>query len=205
MVAKKKKSAGSSSSRLVRSLIIIVVVAVLIGVSAKVTMESLNRKMGLETNEVSQPVDTVVTEESQEVAVMPDFDPASAIGTGSAIWAPDWKSTPCSLYISEESEAIFDSLQQSPQPDSRNTELQLLVELWAGYSGFEQMEIERVWVFASGDTCFIDLPRSADWQGVRKTIESRFISYSILFPFVAGEILEGFEEGIPVAGVPSVR
>ena len=205
MVAKNKKSTGSGSPRLVRSLIIIAVAAVLMGVTAKVTMETLNRKMGLETNEVSQPADTVVTEESQEIAVMPDFDPASAIGTGSAVWAPDWKITPCSLYISEESEAIFDSLQQSPQPDSRNTELQLLVELWAGYSGFEQTEIERVWVFASGDTCFIDLPRSADWQGIRKTIEKRFISYSVLFPFVAGEILEGYEEGIPVAGVPSIR
>ncbi len=205
MVAKKKKSAGPGSSRLVRSLIIVAVAALLMGVTAKVTMDTLNRKMGLETDETSQSADTTLTEENLEVAVMPEFDPTTVTGTGSAIWAPDWKTTPCSLYISEGSEAIFDSLQQSPSPASRNTELQLLVELWAGYSGFEAIEIERVWVFASGDTCFIDLPRSADWQGVRKTIESRFISYTVLYPFVAGEMLEGFEEGIPVAGVPSIR
>ena len=67
------------------------------------------------------------------------------------------------------------------------------------------MELERIWIFASGDTCFVDLPRSADWQGIVRTIESRFVSYTILFPFVAGEIVEGMEDGISVRGIASTR
>lgn len=190
---------------MVRSFIIIAVMAVLMGVSAKMAMDSLNKKMGLEPDENLQSADTLLIEENLEAVTMPEFDPVQAAETGSSVWAPDWKITPCSLFVTAESDAILDSLPESPGPASRNTELQLLIELWADYSGFEPLEIERVWVFASGDTCFVDLPGSCDWQGIVRTIESRFISYTVLFPFIAGEILEGFEEGIPVRGMPAVR
>ncbi len=188
---------------MVRSLIIVAVLAVLMGVSARMVMDSLNKKMGLEPNEVIQHSDTVRTEENMETVAMPEFDPAQAMETGSSVWAPGWKTTPCSLFVTAESDAIIDSLPESPEPAFRNTELQLLIEMWADHSGFSPVEIERVWVFASGDTCFVDLPRSGDWQGIVRTIEGRFISYTVLFPFVAGEILEGLEEGISVRGVPS--
>lgn len=205
MPVKKKKNAGLEPSRIVRSFIIVVVVAVLMGVSAKMVMNSLNKKMGLETEESVTTADTLAIEENQEAVVMPEFVTTPALETGSSVWAPDWKNTPCSIFVSENSDAILDSLQESPGLDSRNTELQLLIELWADCSGFEPIEIERIWVFASGDTCFVDLPKPGDWQGIVRTIEGRFISYTVLFPFVAGEILEGFEEGIPVRGVPSSR
>lgn len=175
------------------------------GFFAKMAMDMVNKKMGLEYDEEPQLSDTTLTEENMAAVIMPDFDPVPAMEIGSSVWAPDWKTTPCSLYVTAESDAILDSLQESPDPASRNTELQLLIELWADHSGFEPVEIERIWVFASGDTCFVDLPRSGDWQGIVRTIESRFISYTVLYPFVAGEILEGFEEGIPVRGVPSSR
>ncbi|MCK5034652.1 MAG: hypothetical protein KAS73_02085 [Candidatus Sabulitectum sp.] len=205
MPVKKKKNAGLEPSRIVRSFVIVVVVAVLMGVSAKMVMNSLNKKMGLETEEIVSTSDTLVNEENMEAVVMPEFTSTPVLETGSSAWAPDWKTTPCSIFVSENSDAILDSLQESPGMGSRNTELQLLVEMWADYSGFEPVEIERIWVFASGDTCFVDLPRSGDWQGIVRTIEGRFISYTVLFPFVAGEILEGFEEGLPVRGVPSSR
>jgi len=200
-----RKSKGSGSSRVVRSLVIVVVLAVFMGVTAKLAMGVLNRKMGLESEETTEPADTVLTEQNTEAVAMPEFDPDMAVETGISVWAPDWKSTPCSLFVTSESDAVLDSLPQSPGPESRNTELQLLVELWADYSGFEPMEIERVWAFASGDTCFIDLPRQADWQGVVNTIEGRFISFAVMFPFVAGELVEGYEDGIPVQGIPSYQ
>lgn len=205
MPAKKKKSTGPTSSRIVRSFVIVAVIAIFMGFFAKMAMDMVNKKMGLESDEEPQLSDTTLTEENMAAVIMPDFDPVPAMEIGSSVWAPDWKTTPCSLYVTAESDAILDSLQESPDPASRNTELQLLIELWADHSGFSPVEIERVWVFASGDTCFVDLPRSGDWQGIVRTIESRFISYTVLYPFVAGEILEGFEEGIPVRGVPSSR
>ncbi|RKZ03165.1 hypothetical protein DRQ21_06475 [Candidatus Fermentibacteria bacterium] len=205
MSAVKRKSNGPVSSRVVRSLVIVVILAVLAGVTAKLAMGVLNRKMGLESAGTTEPADTVLTEQNMETVAMPEFDPDMAMETGLSVWAPDWKSTPCSLFVTSESDAVLDSLPQSPGPESRNTELQLLIELWADCSGFEPLEIERVWAFASGDTCFIDLPRQVDWQGVVKTVEGRFISFTVLFPFVAGELVEGFEDGIPVQGIPAYQ
>ncbi len=203
MSGTKKKSSGPEQSRIIRSLVIVVVIAVLMGVTAKLTMGILNKKMGLETGESAGTADTVLAEENMEAVTMPEFDPDLAIETGLSVWAPDWKTTPCSLFVTGDSDAVMDSLPRSPEPESRNTELQLLLELWADHSGYEPVEIERMWAFTSGDTCFIDLPRSGNWQGVVRTIEGRFICFTTMYPFVAGEIVEGFEDGIPVRGVPS--
>jgi hypothetical protein len=200
-----RKSNGPASSRVVRSLVIVVILAVLAGVAAKLVMGVLNRKMGLDSGETTEPADTALTEQNMETVAMPEFDQDMAMEIGLSVWAPGWKSTPCSLFVTSESDAVLDSLPQSPGLESRNTELQLLIELWADYSGYEPPEIERVWAFVSGDTCFIDLPHPADWQGVVKTIEGRFISFTMLFPFVAGELVEGYEDGISVQGIPAYQ
>lgn len=205
MSVQKKRPAGPTRSRIIRSFIIIAVIAFLTGVSAKMAMDGLNKKMGLGSRDAAESSNAGSAETNSEPVMMPEFDPSQTIETGLQAWTPDWKTTPCSLFVTADSDALLDSLSRAPDQASRNTELQLLVELWAGHSGFEPMEIERVWVFASGDTCFVDLPRSADWHGIIRTIESRFISYTLLIPFVAGEIIEGFEEGIPVRGVASTR
>lgn len=203
MPSKNKKVNVPAPSRVIRSFIIVAVIAILMGISAKMVMHGLNKKMGIESDEDVRQVDTLVTEENTEAVVMPVFDPTLVTETGSSVWVPDWKTSPCSIYVTADSDPIQDSLPESPGAASANTELQLLVELWAGHSGYDTIELERVWVFVSGDTCFVDLPRSGDWQGVVRTIEGRFVSYAVLFPFVAGEILEGFEDGIPVRGVLS--
>lgn len=207
MAGKTKKSTGLTPARVIRSFVIIVALAAFFGVTAKVSMDALNKKMGIDTESDTAESDTSLTGETvgQEEVVMPEFDPAQEIETVSSVWVPDWKATPCSLFIASGGEAMYDSLPQAPQPSERNTELQLLVEMWAGYSGYSPLETERIWVFASGDTCFVDLPRSGDWQGIVETIEGRFISYTVMYPFVAGEIVEGFEEGIPVRGLASNR
>ena len=205
MAAKTKKSPGPTSSRIIRSFAIVVAIAILSGVSAKIAMATLNRKMGIDPDGGVASVDTTEIQENLEETVMPHFDPSQMTEAGSSIWIPNWKATPCSIYLTAESDALVDSLPASTEAADRNTELQLLIELWAGHSGFEPMELERIWIFASGDTCFVDLPRSADWQGIVRTIESRFVSYTVLFPFVAGEIVDGMEDGISVRGIASTR
>ena len=205
MAAKTKKPSGPTSSKVIRSLAIVVGIALLSGVSAKIAMATLNRKMGIDPDGAVASVDTTEIQEYLEETAMPQFDPAEIAESASSIWIPDWKATLCSIYVTAESDALMDSLPAATEAADRNTELQLLIELWAGHVGFEPMELERIWIFASGDTCFVDLPRSADWQGIVRTIESRFVSYTILFPFVAGEIVEGMEDGISVRGIASTR
>jgi hypothetical protein len=200
-----KKPNGPSPARVVRSLIIVVVLAVLLGVLAKLLMNTLNRTMGIDSEANSAATDSTLSAEAQETVQMPELEPVVVIDTGSSVWVPDWKLTPCSLFVTAESDAVIDSLPESPETATRNTELQLLVEMWAEHSGFSTAELDRTWAFASGDTCFVDLPRSADWYGIVRTIEGRFVSYTLMYPFIAGENIEGFEDGIPVRGVSPIR
>ena len=188
-----------------RSLAVIVVVALIFGFLARIGMEILNRKMGL---------DAPVAEESEEhpenldnytLPEIPDYQTVEMTESGTAVWNPDWKSTPCSLYVSGQDTALLDSLPLAPEPANRPTELQLLMELWGSRSGYSQTEIEHVWAFSRGDTCFIDLPRAPDWTAVQRTIEARFISYTVMFPFVSGDAVNGYDEGIPLRGIPSIR
>ncbi len=205
MVAKKrkKKIEKITSTRIIRSLLIVAVAAILMGVFAKVTMNSLNKKLGIEPVGSTSDSDSLVSQDTYESVSMPEFDPSTAVEASSSVWVPDWKLSVCSIFVTMDSGVLYDSLPQAPEDSLQRTELQLLVELWAEYAEFDQNEIEKVWIFSSGDTCFVDLPRSADWQALAETIKSRFVSYSILIPFIAGEIVEGMEEGIPVTNIYS--
>lgn len=204
-MAEKKKENKASSAGMIRSLIIVVVIAVVLGFIARAGMEILNRKMGLDS-----PVAEVAAEIPEEIeeyqpSEIIEYQPVEMTESGSAVWNPEWKATACSLFVSGQDEALVDSLPQAPGPADRPTELQLLMELWADRSGYTQSEIDQVWAFSSGDTCFIDLPSGPDWTAVKRTIEARFISYTVLFPFVAGEAVNGYDDGITLRGIPSSR
>jgi len=203
VAAVKKKNDGPSSTRIIRSLIIVIAVSVILGLVAKGAMDALNRKMGIDPEASSTVADTTGEEEVFEVVEMPQYDPVESLESGSSIWVPDWKPSPCSIFLSGGADAIADSLPEAPGPSDRATELQLLIELWAVHADYSTSDIERVWAFSSGDTCFIDLPYSPDWEGIAETIESRFISYSRMFPYVAGEMVSGTEDGISLRGIPS--
>jgi len=196
---------GPTPARITRSLIIVFIIAIVFGIVSKVGMETLNRKMGIEGTSTGSQPDSAAASLNATMPETTEYIPAEAVETASSVWVPDWKQTPCSLFVSEGSSPELDSLPQASDPGERATELQLLVELWASHAGFSQLDIESVWAFSSGDTCFIDLPSSAWWPGVVGTIEGRFISYTLMFPFVAGEIVEGYENGIPLRGIPSNR
>lgn len=202
MAAKKNQA---SSARVVRSLIIIVAVALLFGFFARIGMEILNRKMGLDSSTIDQPQSIPEETEEYDLPEMPEYEPVEMTETGSSVWNPDWKATPCSLFVSGQTEALLDSLPRALEPADRPTELQLLMELWADRSGYSQPELDHVWAFASGDTCFIDLPVNPDWSAVKRTIESRFISFTVLFPFVAGEAVSEYSSGMALRGIPTSR
>jgi len=207
LVAKKKKKKKRiekiTSTRIVRSLLIVAAAAILMGLFAKVMMNSLNKKMGIELAGSTSNADSSVSQETYESVSMPEFDPSTVVEVSSSVWVPEWKLSVCSLFVTMDSGVLYDSLPQAPEDFLQRTELQLLVELWAEYAEFDQNEIERAWIFSSGDTCFVDLPRSADWQAIAETIKGRFVSYSLLIPFISGEIVEGMEEGIPVTNIYS--
>lgn len=201
MVARKKKIEKIAISKIVRSLLIVAVAAILMGLFAKIMMNSLNKKMGIEPVNVASDSVSLSSGNTYETVSMPEFDPTTAVEASSSVLVPEWKLSLCSLFITVDSSVIYDSLPRSPEYSFQGTELQLLIELWADHAEFDQSEIERIWIFSSGDTCFVDLPRSADWEAIAETIKGRFASYSLLIPFVAGEIVEGMEDGIPVTNL----
>ncbi|PIE52104.1 hypothetical protein CSA37_08290 [Candidatus Fermentibacteria bacterium] len=201
MTAAKKKS-GLTKAKMVRSLVIVVAVAVVFGFIAKLAMDALNRKMGIDPDSTATVVDSTADIDDYEVPEMPSYEPVQTTETVSSVWTPGWETTPCSLYINSEGSPVIDSLPAAPDNSGRATELQLLMELWAENAGFVSTDIDRVWGFTSRDTCFIDFPVSPDWDGVAETIEGRFISYTRMFPFVAGELVSGYEDGISLRGIP---
>lgn len=203
MAAVKKKSDGPSSARIIRSLVIVIAVSVVFGLIAKGTMDILNQKMGIDPDSASAVTDTSQTAETYDVVEMPEYEPVESYESTSSVWVPDWKPTACSIFLSAGADAIPDSLPEAPTPSERPTELQLLMELWALHADYSTSDIERIWAFSRGDTCFIDLPLAPDWDGVALTIEDRFISYTTMFPFVAGEMVSGEEDGISLRGISS--
>ena len=190
---------------MIRSLLVILAVALLFGFIARIGMGILNQKMGLDESAPEQADDAPDDLVDYSVPDVSDYQPVEMTESGSAVWNPDWKATPCSLFISAQEEILVDSLPQAPGPADRPTELQLLMELWADRSGYSRSELDRVWAFSSGDTCFIDLPISPDWLSVQRTIEARFVSYTRLFPYVAGEPVGQYDGGIALRGIPSSR
>ena len=64
--------------------------------------------------------------------------------------------------------------------------------------------IDKVYIFTKLDTIYVDLPSEADLEGLKLTIESRFICFTRLFPLMAGNVLSSYPEGIPLRGVKGV-
>lgn len=115
-----------------------------------------------------------------------------------------WEITPCSLYVTESSSPVYDSLPEAPLPIDKPLEAQFLVTRWAEECGIEGENIQQVYVFTNLDTIYVDLPSEADPGGLKRTIEARFICFTRLFPMVAGNILSSYPEGIPLRGVEGV-
>ncbi len=115
-----------------------------------------------------------------------------------------WEVTPCSIYVSESSQPVIDSLPTAPEVENKPLEALFLVKRWAVEAGIEDEFIDQVYIFTKLDTIYVDLPSERDFLGLKLTIESRFICFTRLFPIVAGNLLSSYPEGIPLRGIEGV-
>jgi hypothetical protein len=115
-----------------------------------------------------------------------------------------WEVSPCSIYVDGDSSPVVDVMPEAPGPQGKPLEALLVVKRWAAESGLGEEYIEDVYVFTRMDTIYVDLPSPLDVEGLKLTLESRFICFTRLFPLVAGNLLSSAPDGLPLRGVPGV-
>ena len=167
-------------------------------------MRTVNKSLGIdetpdETIEdvelYTSPADLYVSEERvnlPEIEELPEGPEAS------------WEVTPCSIYVSESSQPIIDSLPTAPEIENKPLEALFLVKRWAAEAGIEEEYIDQVYIFTKLDTIYVDLPSEKDLMGLKLTIENRFICFTRLFPLVAGNLLSSYPDGISLRGIEGV-
>lgn len=198
-----------SSPVMIRSVLIVLGIALLMGLLSSVAMRMINRKMNIS----EAPVDESALQaqarneaQGQDSLRIVEFTPGEYDLSlqDVAPWDARWPVSPCSVYVTAGSAPVVDTIPSAESPEMIPVETQFLVESWGRASGLGETEMERLWAFNSYDTLYIDMPRSLDLDGLKRTIESRFVCYTLLVPIVNGVLSEGSGAGIPLAGVPGV-
>jgi hypothetical protein len=189
---------------MLRSLIVISIVIVVCIIVVLAGMKAMNRQLGLDDNESQEGAEAAESFPAESLWV-PDLTAIPEIEE-QVVESPEasWPLTPCSLYVSSGSSAVFDSLPEAVTAWDIPYETLLLVKLWALESGMPEVDIDRIYVFNRLDSLYVDLPGALDLDGLRRTIEARFICYTRLFPLVGGNLVSSFEDGIYLAGVRGV-
>ena len=177
---------------------------ILISVILAFGMKMINKSIGI------QQVDSDEAQE-EEYSITPDslWDEGDIFTLPEIEELPEgpeasWPLTPCSIYVTESSVIVIDSLPTAPNPAYKPLEAQFLIRRWAEESGMGSEIIDQVYVFTKLDTIYIDLPSEADLDALKLTIESRFICFTRLFPLMAGNVLSSYPDGIPLRGVKGV-
>lgn len=198
-----------SSRAMIRSVLIVLGIALLMGLLSSAVMRMVNRKMNIS----DVPVDEAALQaedpnegQGQDSLRIVEFTPGEYDLSlqDVAPWDSRWPVSPCSVYVTATSAPVVDTIPSADSPDLIPVETQFLVESWGRASGLSETELERLWAFNNYDTLYIDMPRSLDLDGLKRTIESRFVCYTLLVPIVNGVLSEGSGAGIPLAGVPGV-
>ncbi len=183
---------------------VIVGIVILIYFAISFGMKTVNKSMGIEgsPNETIEDVELYISPESlytsDERMTLPEIEDLPEGPEAS------WEITPCSIYVSESSEPVIDSLPTAPGIDNKPLEALFLVKLWAAEAGIQVELIDQVYVFTKLDTIFVDLPSERDFMGLKLTIENRFICFTRLYPLIAGNLLSSYPEGIPLRGVEGI-
>jgi len=190
---------------LIRLAVVVGIVGILCLI-ALIGMGMVNDKLGVSSGD---------SEQNLEEGIDPFATPDS-------LWMPDggtelpqmavpsegpessWEVMPCSLYTSGTSEAVLDSLPMAPSSEDKPFEALMLVKRWAEEYGIQDDYIDKVYVFNNYDTIYVDLPSVCDIDGLSRTLESRFICFTRLYPLVAGNIMSAYPDGVPLRGVPGV-
>lgn len=196
-----------SSAEMIRSVLIVLGIAIVMGLLSSVAMRMMNRKLNISD---VPPDETAPQAEGaaagQDTLRIVEFTPGEYDLSlqEAAPWDARWPVSPCSVYVTAGSSPVIDTIPTADSPDLIPLETQFLIESWGRASGLSETELERLWAFNSFDTLYVDMPRSLDIDGLKKTIESRFVCYTLLVPIVNGVLSEGSGAGIPLAGVPGV-
>ncbi|NLP05184.1 hypothetical protein GX411_04480 [Candidatus Fermentibacteria bacterium] len=195
---------SSSRSRrppggLMRPILIELGIILLLALVFSAGMRIANRRLGAESPAEDLQSDTLPV--SGGVSV-PDI--ASSMPEQQTGWeGPEsaWESTPCSLFVSASSRAVMTELPEAPSVRDIPLETLLVVRNWASLSGTEEADLEKVYSFNRRDTLYVDLPRTLDFEGLKRTVEGRFVCYTRMFVLVAGMPVSGYPDGIPLRGV----
>jgi hypothetical protein len=183
---------------------IIVGIIILIYFIITLGMKTVNQQLGIEADsqETNEEVELYSSNEelytSDERITLPEFEDLPEGPEAS------WEVSPCSIYVTESSQPILDSLPTAPDIENKPLEALFLVKRWAAESGIGEESIEQVYVFTKLDTIYVDLPSEKDFLGLKMTIESRFICFTRLFPLVSGNLLSSYPDGIPLRGIEGV-
>ena len=167
-------------------------------------MKTVNKSLGIEDNsdETIEDVELYVHQEelftSETRVNLPEIED---LPEGPEV---SWEVTPCSIYVSESSQPVIDSLPTAPEIVDKPLEALFLVKRWAAEAGIADESINQVYVFTKLDTIYIDLPSERDFLGLKLTIENRFICFTRMFPLVAGNLLSSYPDGIPLRGIEGV-
>jgi len=192
-----------SSAYMIRSVLIVAGLAVLMGLLSSVAMGIFNRKFGIE----HLPEEFVESPETYpDTLRIAHFTPGEFDLTSEDIarWDSRWEVSPCSVFVTADSPPVLDTIPTADTPSFIPVETHFLLESWGRASGLNEAELERFWVFNNYDTLYVDMPRSLDLGGLKKTVESRFVCYTLLVPMINGQPMESAGTGIRLAGVPGV-
>jgi len=195
----------SSDARwlLVRLGIIAVIIAVCYLV-IMVGMNMFNRSLGLDSDEDG------VEEDSGGPAAPQDFyTPDDRLALPEVEELPEgpeasWAMTPCSIWVSASADPVVDSMPEAPGIPQKPLEALFLARRWAFEAGIGEEDLDMVYVFTRLDTIYVDLPEERQLEGLKRTIESRFICFTRLFPLVAGNLMSSYPEGISLRGIEGV-
>ncbi len=185
-------------------LSVIVGIVILIYFAISFGMKTVNKSMGIEESpdETASNVELYTSPEelytSENRITLPEIEDLPEGPEAS------WEIMSCSIYVSESSQPIIDSLPIAPEIVDKPLEALFLVERWASEAGIEDEFIDQVYVFTKLDTIYVDIPSEKDFLGLKLTIENRFICFTRLFPLVAGNLLSSYPEGIPLRGIEGV-
>jgi hypothetical protein len=167
-------------------------------------MKTVNKSMGIEESSDVTASDVELYTSTEELYISEDRVTLPEIEELPEGPEASWEIVPCSIFVSESSQPIIDSLPTAPEITDKPLEALFLVKRWAIEAGIEDESIDQVYVFTKLDTIYVDIPSEMDFIGLKLTIENRFICFTRLFPLVAGNLLSSYPDGIPLRGIEGV-
>ncbi len=189
----------SSAPPLVRSILIEIAIVLVLAISFFLAMRIANRRLGLR-DPTSSTEETAVSSGQADSLTVPEMAPRAGEQERAESPEATWETTPCSLFTSASSGARIIDLPQAPDGARIPYEALLVTKAWAVACGMDEDDLLRVFVFNRADTIYVDLPEHLDTEGLRRTLEGRFVCFTRMFVLIGGNPA-GDPAGVPLRGV----